>query len=81
MKQYNTFWKYPAELATYSATEQVKLGFAGNGPDKTVGNMEDARVQSVIDAMKKAGIEFPADLTPAKLVTNQFIDTSIGFSS
>lgn len=79
VKQYNTFWKYPADLATFSVAKQLELGLAGNGPDKTAGNFDDARVQQVIDAMKKAGIDFPADVTPAKLVTNQFIDPSIGF--
>jgi hypothetical protein len=79
VEAYDTFWSYPAELAAFSAQAQIDLGIAGNGPDSTVGNMEEARVQQVIDAMRTAEMDFPADLTPADLFTNEFIDESIGF--
>ena len=79
VEAYDTFWSYPAELAAFSAQAQVDLGIAGNGPDSTVGNMDEARVQQVIDAMRTAEMDFPADLTPADLFTNEFIDESIGF--
>ncbi len=79
VKTYDTFWTYPAELATFSVDKQLELGLAGNGPDKTVGNFDTARVQKVIDALTTAKMDFPADITPDKLVTNEFIDTSIGF--
>jgi hypothetical protein len=79
VKTYDTFWTYPAELATFSVAKQLELGLAGNGGDKTVGNMDEKRVQTVIDALAKAKMEFPADIKPSDLVTNQFIDTKIGF--
>lgn len=79
VKQYNTFWTYPAELADFSVTTQVQLGLAGNGPDKTVGNMDEKRIQEVIDALKTAKMEFPATIKPSDLYTNEFIDTTIGF--
>jgi ABC-type branched-subunit amino acid transport system substrate-binding protein len=41
--------------------------------------MDEARVQSVIDAMRTANMAFPDTLTPADLFTNEFIDDSIGF--
>ncbi len=79
VKTYDTFWTYPAELADFSVAKQLELKLVGNGPDKTVGNMDTKRVQEVIDALKAAKMDFPADITPDKLVTNEFIDTSIGF--
>ncbi len=81
VKAYDTFWTYPAELAEFSAATQIELGYAGNGPDDTVGNMDESRVQEVLDAMAAASMDFPADLTPGDLVTNEFIDMSIGFGA
>jgi hypothetical protein len=78
---YDTFWTYPAELADFSVETQLELGLAGNGGDSTVGNFDEARVQAVIDALAAASMDFPADLTPADLVTNEFIDPSIGFGN
>jgi len=79
VKVYDTFWTYPAELAEFSVEKQLELGLAGNGPDDTVGNFDTARVQEVIDALTEAKMDFPADITPDDLVTNEFIDESIGF--
>ncbi len=76
---FDTFWTYPAELADFSVAKQLELGLAGNGPDDVVGNMDDARIQEVIDALATADMDFPADLAVSDLVTNEFIDTSIGF--
>ncbi len=79
VEAYATFWTYPAELADWSVGQQLDLGLAGNGPDDTVGNMEPDRVQTVVDAMRAASMDFPDDLTVEDLVTNEFIDESIGF--
>jgi hypothetical protein len=79
VEAYDTFWTYPAELGDWSVGQQVELGLAGNGPDSTVGNMDLERVQGVLDAMRAADMDFPADLTVDELVTNEFIDESIGF--
>lgn len=76
---YDTFWTYPAELADFSVALQIENGYAGNGPDGTVGNMDEARVQAVIDLLADASMDFPPKLTVADLVTNEFIDPSIGF--
>ena len=79
VEAYDTFWSYPAELADFSVATQIELGLAGNGPDAIVGNMEEARIQEVIDAMRAATMDFPDELTPADVYTNEFIDESIGF--
>jgi hypothetical protein len=54
----------------------------GNGPDATLGNFDTARVTRMIEIL---GPVFAAQskpikegLTPAQLVTNEFVDPSIG---
>ncbi|MEO5723167.1 MAG: ABC transporter substrate-binding protein [Ilumatobacteraceae bacterium] len=78
VKQYNTFWTYDMALASYSAKQQKNLGFISNGPDSTLGNIDEARVQRVIDQMREANLKVPADLKASDLFTNQFIDPKIG---
>ena len=77
--KYDTFWSYAADLAAFSVGAQLDLGLAGNGPDNTVGNMDLDRLQRVIDSMRTANLNFPDDLTPEDLATNEYIDKSIGF--
>ena len=77
--QYDTFWTYSLELAEFSVRTQKELGLVGNGPDDTLGNMEEARIQTVIDDIREADPDaVPADLVATKLFTNDFIDESIG---
>jgi hypothetical protein len=75
---FDDFWVYSDGVAEFSIAKQVELGLVGNGADSTVGNMEDARVQTVIDQITGAGMEVSEGLTAADIVTNEFIDTSIG---
>ena len=42
-----TFWTYSLELADFSVQTQKELGIVGNGPDDTLGNMDEARIQTV----------------------------------
>ncbi len=77
--QYDDFWVYDQGLADYSVQTQVDLGIVGNGPDDTLGNMDEARVQTVIDQMRDdAGLDVPDGLVAADLFTNDFIDPNIG---
>ena len=82
VKKYNTGWVYSQGVADYSVKKQVELGIVGNGPDKTLGNFDEARVQKVIDILSpiftKQGKPAKAGLTPADLVDNEFIDPAIG---
>jgi hypothetical protein len=80
VEQYDTFWSYEPGLAEYSVQSQIELGLAGNGPDSTVGNMDMDRLQRVLDSMRTADLDFPDDLTPEDLATNEYIDPSIGFT-
>jgi hypothetical protein len=78
VEQFDSFWVYDQGLADYSVKTQLELGLVGNGPDDTLGNFDEARVQEMLDIMRDAGAEVPADLTAAEMFTNQFIDPSIG---
>ena len=73
-----TFWTYDEGLAEYSVDTQRELGFIGNGPDDTLGNMDEARIQGVLDQIRDAGLEVPEDLEVTDLFTNEFVDPSIG---
>jgi hypothetical protein len=77
--QYNDFWVYDQDLADYSVQTQKDLGLVGNGPDDTIGNMDEARIQTVIDQIRDdAGLDVPADLVATDVFTNDFIDPNIG---
>ena len=78
VEQYDDFWVYDQGLADYSVETQRDSGFVGNGPNDTLGDMDEERVQRVIDQIRDAGIEVPDDLTAAEIVTNEFVDPSIG---
>jgi len=78
--EYKDFWVYSDEIAQYSVKSQLDLGLVGNGPDGTLGNFDEARLT---DFIAKALPVFaaknpPADLNWSDLVTNEFIDPSIG---
>jgi hypothetical protein len=77
--QYADFWEYSDGLAEFSVQAQRELGIVGNGPDDTLGNMEEERIQSVIDQMRDdAGLAIADDLVASDLFTNEFVDESIG---
>ncbi|MEE2768485.1 MAG: transporter substrate-binding domain-containing protein, partial [Actinomycetota bacterium] len=75
---FDSFWSYDMDLAAFSHATQRNLGLIGNGPDSTVGNMEPSRIQTLIDKIAAVGLA-PDGLTVDDLMTNEFIDMSIGF--
>jgi hypothetical protein len=79
VEQYDDFWPYDQGLADYSVQTQKDLGLVGNGNDDTLGNMDEARIQTVIDQIRDdAGLDVPDDLVAADVFTNEFIDPNIG---
>ncbi|MFW2334030.1 ABC transporter substrate-binding protein [Ilumatobacter sp.] len=76
---FDSFWVYDEGVANYAVETMNELGLHGNGPDATVGNMDEARIQTVIDNARLAGIDVPEDLVAADMFTNEFVDESIGF--
>jgi hypothetical protein len=81
VKKYITGWQYDLGLANY-AIGKMRADFVNNGPDNTLGNFESSRVQRIIDIVSPilASQRQPAKqgLKPEELVTNEFIDRSIG---
>jgi hypothetical protein len=82
VQKFNNGWVYSQGVADYAVKTMLDLGLVGNGPDKTLGNMEADRIQKIIDivgpALSKTGKDIKSGLTPADMSTNDFIDTSIG---
>jgi hypothetical protein len=78
----NTFWTLSNDLLTFGNEQMLANDIVSNGTDSTLGNFDDARVQQVIDDFQTTfGTDVDtsnADVTPAAITTNQFIDTSIG---
>ena len=82
VKQYNTGWQYSQGVADFAVKQMLDLGLVSNGSNSTLGDFDLTRVQKIIDIdtpiFDKQKPAPAAGLTPAKLVTNQFLDMSIG---
>ena len=78
VESFNSSWVYGEEIANYSVNTQSELGLVGNGTNDIVGDMDQDRVQEVIDLMEKAGIN-TKKIGPSDIFTNEYIDESIGF--
>jgi hypothetical protein len=75
-------WSYSPGLAAFAANALRDRGIVGNGPDTTLGNFDTARVSRMVEIL---GPVFAAQnkpikegLTAEQLVTNEFVDPSIG---
>lgn len=76
VNEFNDFWTYDEALGAASVELQKELGLVGNGPDSTLGNFDEDRLTGFIEV---AGPVFGVEgLTPADLMTNEYIDESIG---
>lgn len=75
-------WTYTEGAAAYGVETILADGLVGNGPDSTVGNFDMDRVNSLIELavpIYEAQGAAPKDgVTAEDIVTNQFIDESIG---
>jgi hypothetical protein len=83
VKTFDTFWVYSQEVADYGKKTIKADGLVANGPDKTLGNFDLDRVNGLI---KIAVPIYSNSTNPPKaglkaedIVTNEFIDPSIGF--
>lgn len=79
VEAYDNGWVYTAGVAEFSVQAQLDNGLVSNGPDDTLGNFDLDRVDSVVEILVSTNV-FPdsAGVTAADLVTNEFIDESIG---
>lgn len=82
VEQYDTGWTYSQGVADFSVRQQLTLGLVGNGDDATLGNFDMDRVQKVLDIVgpiyAEQGTPLRQGLSPQDLVTNEFVDPSIG---
>jgi hypothetical protein len=80
-QDYNAF-PYSAARAAYAARVMKDNGIVGNGTDATIGNFDTARVTKLLDIVRpvfaKAASPLPAGLTADDIVTNAYIDNSVG---
>jgi hypothetical protein len=78
-------WTYSPGLADFAVTAMRERRIVGNGPDATLGNFDPARISRMIDVLGPvfAGQNKPIKdgLTPDQLVTNEFVNPSIGLST
>jgi hypothetical protein len=79
------FWTYSAGMADYAVKTLKGLGLVGNGPDKTLGNIQDSRIQRMIDIVTPIYAaqhkEIRAGLKTSDLYTNEYINPAIGLST
>lgn len=79
-KTYDSWWSYDRELGLYSVKQQIERGIVSWG-DGTFGEMDEARVQKIIDAaapiFRDLGKEVPEKLAVDDLIDNSFLDANI----
>lgn len=76
--QFHDFWTYSGKRAQVAHDAILKFGLISNGDNRTVGDMDPSRIRDLMVKMRQGGEKFPSTLTAEGLLTNQFIDTSIG---
>jgi hypothetical protein len=76
------FWKTPLELNEAGAQIMAEDDLVGNGNNATLGDFEMERVQTTIDnIVDSLDDRANPEVAPEDIVTNAFIDESIGISS
>ncbi|MCD0452078.1 hypothetical protein LO762_23205 [Actinocorallia sp. API 0066] len=79
--QYQTSWIYTPGQAEASVKAQIDMGLIANGDDSTLGNYDLPRVQQLIDLITEYAPDADiSGITPEDLVTNEFINPSIGLT-
>jgi hypothetical protein len=77
-------WTYSPGLADFAVTAMRERRIVGNGPDATLGNFDTTRISRMIEILGPvfAGQNKPIKdgLTPEQLITNEFVNPSIGLS-
>jgi hypothetical protein len=75
-------YPYSVQRAAYAVSVMRDNGIVGNGPNRTVGDFDDARLQRLLDIVRpvfaRSRQPLPAGLGPADLATNAYIDASVG---
>ena len=76
----DSFWQLSEDGVVNTVSEMSRLGVVGNGPNSTIGDFDLDRVSEVISVTQEQvpSINVPDGITAEDLVTNEFIDESIG---
>ena len=79
------FWTYSPGMADYAVNTLKSLGLVSNGPDKTLGNIQDSRIQRMIGILTPIYAtqhkQIKDGLKPSDLYTNEYINPAIGLST
>jgi hypothetical protein len=82
VEEYDNGWTYTPGVAEYAVETMKSDGLLGNGPDDTIGNFDLDRVTGLIEIATPIYTELgqapPEGLAAEDVVTNEFIDDSIG---
>jgi hypothetical protein len=74
-------YPYSVERAAYAVGAMRDNGIVGNGPNRTVGDFDISRVTKLVEVVRpifaRAGQPLPAEVSPADLVTNAYVDRSV----
>lgn len=74
----DSFWVLSDAGLANSVAQMDALGIVANGPNATLGDFDLDRVNRVIELARQAGIDVADDLEAGAIVTNEFIDPTIG---
>lgn len=76
----DSFWQLTDEGMHETVIQMGTMGFVGNGSNQTVGDFDIDRVDELIDVtiIEMESVEVAPGLRAEDLVTNEFIDESIG---
>ena len=79
VEEFADFWTYSPGVAEYAVATMLELEIVGNGHNGTAADMDLDRINAMIDKITTAGAEVPEGVTAEVLITNEFIDPSIGY--
>ena len=73
------WWNTPADEVANAAAVMREAGIVGNGPNDTIGDFDMDRVQAIYEIVSPNLDErADPDVQPGDVVTNRFIDPTIG---
>ena len=82
VEAFDNGWVYTEGVAAYAVETMINDGLLSNGPDDILGNFDMDRVAELIEkaipVYESLGQAPKEGLTPEDVVTNQFIDETIG---
>ncbi|GAA2228176.1 ABC transporter substrate-binding protein [Herbiconiux moechotypicola] len=82
VEAFDTGWEYSVGVADFAHDTMLEEGLASNGDDGTIGDIDEERVQRIIDIttpiFTDAGTPPVDGLVAGDLFTNEFLDESIG---